>query len=87
MIAKNISLRKAFTSKNGMLSDVIVTVYLNKYYWAGKKKIIDLELPLYLLKRTILCKSYDVQGKIISVVIFVSVYVYKDFPLLLKNIR
>ena len=31
LIAKNTSLLKAFTSKNGMLSDVIVTVYLNKW--------------------------------------------------------
>ena len=30
LIAKNTLLLKAFTSKNGMLSDVIVTVYLKK---------------------------------------------------------
>ena len=30
LIPKDISLLKAFTSKSGMLSDVTVTVYLNK---------------------------------------------------------
>ena len=28
--------------------------------WAGTKKIIELELSLYHLKRIIICKSYDV---------------------------
>ena len=35
--------------------------------WAGTKEIIDLELSLYLLKQTIICKSYDVEAKITSV--------------------
>ena len=37
--------------------------------WDGTKKIIKLELSLYHLKRTIIYKSHDVQGKIISVVL------------------
>ena len=55
--------------------------------WVGTEKIIDLELSLYHLKRTIICKSYDVQGKITSVVFSLKTSVSKDLPLLLQNIR
>ena len=37
--------------------------------WDGTKKIIKLELSLYHLNPVIICKSHDVQEKVISVVL------------------
>ena len=48
--------------------------------WAGTKKIIDLKLSLYLLKQTIICKSYDVHRKVTSVLSLKTFYVYTDLP-------
>ena len=50
--------------------------------WASTKNIIELELSLYCLKRTIIiCKSYDLQGKIISVVLSSKMFVFKNLLL------
>ena len=46
----------------------------------GNKKIIDLKLSLYLLKQTIICKSYDVHRKVTSVLSLKTFYVYTDLP-------
>ena len=52
------------------------------------KKIIELELSLYHLKWTIICKSYDVQGKITSVVLFLKTSMFSRICLfLLQNIH
>ena len=57
--------------------------------WASTKNIIELELSLYCLKRTIIiCKSYDLQGKIISVVLSSKMIMFLRICFfLLQNIR
>ena len=54
--------------------------------WAGTKKIIQLELSLYHLKWTIYyIKSYDVQGKIISVALYLKTSIFLKICLFLHQ--
>ena len=49
--------------------------------WAGAKKVIEVELLFYHLKRTIIFKSWRSRKNNFCGFIFESVYIFKDLSL------